>query len=113
MRSMKEQKNIFPPDFQWGVATSAFQLEGSPNADWTTWDPLLGKNPCITDHYKRFREDLKLLKELVTSLSLPCNTDKHDNYKFGWKTRSGKSRSTGAILFGENNIDFSLFFIEM
>jgi beta-glucosidase len=48
---MKEQKQkIFPNDFQWGVATSASQLEGSPYADWTSWDP--------------FREDLKLLKEL-------------------------------------------------
>jgi beta-glucosidase len=61
----QEKKRIFPSDFQWGVATSAFQLEGSPHADWTTWDPLLGKkNPCITDHYRLFREDLKLLKEL-------------------------------------------------
>ncbi len=63
---MKEQKqkNIFPMDFQWGVATSAFQLEGSPAADWATWDPVLAGNPAITGHYGRFREDLKLLKEL-------------------------------------------------
>ncbi len=66
MHRVKEQKKkkVFPPDFQWGVATSAFQLEGSPHADWTTWDPLLSKNPCITDHYRLFREDLKLLREL-------------------------------------------------
>jgi len=66
MHNVKERmrKKIFPPDFQWGVATSAFQLEGSPNADWTTWDPLLSKKPSITDHYRLFREDLKLLKEL-------------------------------------------------
>lgn len=59
-----KKKKIFPPDFQWGVATSAFQLEGSPHADWTTWDPTLADKPFITDHYRRFREDLKFLKEL-------------------------------------------------
>ncbi len=55
---------IFPNDFQWGVATSAFQLEGSPHADWTAWDPVLAERPLITDHYRRFREDLMLLKDL-------------------------------------------------
>ncbi len=55
---------IFPDDFQWGVATSAFQIEGSPNADWATWDPVLVDRPAITNHYALFREDLKLLKEL-------------------------------------------------
>jgi beta-glucosidase/6-phospho-beta-glucosidase/beta-galactosidase len=28
--------------FLWGVATSAFQIKGSPHADWTEWDPLAG-----------------------------------------------------------------------
>ena len=59
-----KKKKIFPDDFQWGVATSAFQLEGSPHADWTTWDPALADKPLITDHYRRFRQDLGLLKEL-------------------------------------------------
>ncbi len=58
------RKSAFPEDFQWGVATSAFQLEGSPNADWSTWDPVLSDIPEITNHYAVFREDLKLLKEL-------------------------------------------------
>ncbi|MBI5632897.1 MAG: hypothetical protein HZA15_05400, partial [Nitrospirae bacterium] len=39
--------------FLWGVATSAFQLEGSPHADWTSWDEILSDKPDITDHYKR------------------------------------------------------------
>lgn len=60
----ERKKKVFPADFLWGVATSAFQLEGSPNADWTTWDPALCKTPDITNHYIRYKEDLKLLKEL-------------------------------------------------
>ncbi|MBI5026084.1 MAG: glycoside hydrolase family 1 protein [Nitrospirae bacterium] len=38
---------IFPEKFLWGVATSAFQLEGSPS-----------------NHYNLYKEDLRLLKEL-------------------------------------------------
>ncbi|MCX8069672.1 MAG: family 1 glycosylhydrolase, partial [Thermodesulfovibrionales bacterium] len=55
---------MFPRDFLWGVATSAFQLEGSPYADWTSWDELLCKKPEITNHYNCYKEDLTLLNEL-------------------------------------------------
>ena len=51
-------------DFLWGVATSAFQLEGSPYADWASWDSILDEKPNITNHYALYREDLHLLKEL-------------------------------------------------
>jgi beta-glucosidase len=37
--------------FLWGVATSAFQLEGSPYADWTTWDSIPSSNPSVTNDY--------------------------------------------------------------
>jgi beta-glucosidase len=50
--------------FLWGVATSAFQLEGSPHADWSSWDSILNENPRVTSHYTMYREDLSLLKEL-------------------------------------------------
>ncbi|MCL5421947.1 MAG: family 1 glycosylhydrolase [Nitrospirae bacterium] len=50
--------------FLWGVATSAFQLEGSPYADWTSWDEILNENPDVTNHYTLYKEDLNLLKEL-------------------------------------------------
>jgi beta-glucosidase len=50
--------------FLWGVATSAFQLEGSPYADWTSWDEILSDKPDVTDHYKLYKEDLALLKNL-------------------------------------------------
>ena len=51
-------------NFLWGVATSAFQLEGSPHADWTSWDAILDTTPNVTNHYHLYKEDLKLLKEL-------------------------------------------------
>lgn len=51
-------------EFLWGVATSAFQLEGSPHADWTAWDTKLQSLPDLTHHYHLYKKDLKLLKEL-------------------------------------------------
>ncbi|WP_333654858.1 glycoside hydrolase family 1 protein [Dissulfurispira sp.] len=50
--------------FLWGVATSAFQLEGSPHADWASWDSILSSKPDVTNHYSLYKEDLCLLKEL-------------------------------------------------
>ncbi len=50
--------------FLWGVATSAFQLEGSPHADWTSWDAILAEKPNVTSHYTLYKEDLNLLKDL-------------------------------------------------
>jgi beta-glucosidase len=50
--------------FLWGVATSAFQLEGSPHADWSSWDTILSEKPAVTNHYELYREDLALLKNL-------------------------------------------------
>lgn len=51
-------------EFLWGVATSAFQLEGSPYADWASWDSILNVNPDVTNHYNLYKQDLNLLKEL-------------------------------------------------
>ncbi len=50
--------------FLWGVATSAFQLEGSPHADWASWDSILTQAPQVTHHYDLYKKDLQLLKEL-------------------------------------------------
>ncbi|MBF0554511.1 MAG: glycoside hydrolase family 1 protein [Nitrospirae bacterium] len=50
--------------FLWGVATSAFQLEGSPHADWSSWDTILSERPEITNHYELYKKDLVLLNDL-------------------------------------------------
>ena len=51
-------------NFLWGVATSAFQLEGSPYADWASWDDILSQKPAVTNHYNLYRTDLELLRDL-------------------------------------------------
>ena len=50
--------------FLWGVATSAFQLEGSPYADWTSWDSILDEKPNVTNHYHFTRKICLYLKTL-------------------------------------------------
>ena len=66
----------FPESFAWGAATSAYQIEGSPLADgagpsiWHRFahtpglvaDGTTGDVAC--DHYRRFRDDVLLMKEL-------------------------------------------------
>ena len=66
----------FPQHFLWGAATSAYQIEGSPLADgagpsiWHRFahtpgmirDGDTGDVAC--DHYRRFREDVALMREL-------------------------------------------------
>lgn len=76
MRCVMERDASFPQDFLWGAATSAYQVEGSPLADgagpsnWhrfahtpgTIRDGDTGDVAC--DHYRRFREDVALMREL-------------------------------------------------
>ncbi|QJD30051.1 GH1 family beta-glucosidase [Methylococcus geothermalis] len=69
----------FPENFLWGVATSAYQVEGSPLADgagpsnWHRFCRQPGRilngdtGDLACDHYRRFREDIALMKELGLS----------------------------------------------
>jgi len=65
------QLHHFPPGFLWGVATSAFQVEGSLDADGrgpSIWDRFPGESgdtgEVACDHYRRWREDVELLGDL-------------------------------------------------
>lgn len=73
---MASTQPLFPRDFLWGAATSAYQIEGGWDADGkgpSIWDHFChtpghihnnetGDVAC--DHYHRFREDVALMKEL-------------------------------------------------
>jgi beta-glucosidase len=61
----------FPDGFLWGVATSAYQIEGSVDADGrgpSIWDVFTGDSgdraDVACDHYRRWREDVDLIAGL-------------------------------------------------
>ncbi|MCD6385000.1 family 1 glycosylhydrolase [Candidatus Sumerlaeota bacterium] len=71
---------VFPRDFLWGVATSAFQIEGALDAggagesDWRRWthrsNTIANRDTAerACDHYHRWRQDVGLLKWLGVRL---------------------------------------------
>ncbi|MEU1367744.1 GH1 family beta-glucosidase [Streptomyces sp. NPDC005803] len=85
----------FPPDFTWGTATSAYQIEGAVAQDgrgpsiWDTFSHTPGKidnddhGDEACDHYNRWPEDIALMRTLGTdgyrmSLAWPRITPRGD-----------------------------------
>lgn len=99
------QSNQFPADFTWGVATSAFQIEGGSAADgkgpsiWDTFclnpnnikDQSDGTVAC--DHYNRYREDVGLISSL--------NVDAY-RFSMAW----ARVQPTGKGAWNEAGFDF-------
>jgi len=66
----------FKKDFIWGAGTAAYQIEGAWNEDGkgpSIWDVFAHENGTVyeghtgdvaCDHYHRYKEDVKLMKEL-------------------------------------------------
>jgi beta-glucosidase len=66
----------FPPDFLWGAATAAYQVEGAHDVDGkgpSIWDMMVRKEGAIPngvtgdiacDHYNRMKEDVAMMKEM-------------------------------------------------
>ena len=67
---------VLPAGFTWGVATSAYQIEGAVSEDgrspsiWDTFSHIPGKTASgdtgdtACDHYHRWPEDIGLMNEL-------------------------------------------------
>lgn len=66
----------FPKDFYWGATTSAYQIEGSPQADGkglSVWDVFTRRHGLVwenqsgdiaCDHYRRRKEDVALMAQI-------------------------------------------------
>lgn len=95
----------FPDNFTWGVATSAFQIEGAADADGkgpSIWDTF-SRNPAnikdgsngdiACDHYHRYRDDVALIASLGV-----------DAYRFSmaWS----RVQPTGKGAWNEKGFDF-------
>ena len=75
-RESEQSTDAFPPDFAWGVTTSAYQIEGAETADGrgpSIWDTFSRRPGAIAngdtgaiaaDHHARFREDVALMARL-------------------------------------------------
>ncbi len=73
---MTTTRRTFPPDFTWGSATAAYQIEGAAQEGgrgpsiWDTFSHTAGKvdggdtGDVACDHYHRWREDVDHLSEL-------------------------------------------------
>ena len=67
---------MFPRDFNWGVATSSYQIEGAAQVDgrgesiWDRFCATPGKvvnmenGDVACDHYNRYPEDIQLMKDI-------------------------------------------------
>lgn len=74
--SYRGQALQFPDGFLWGASTAAFPMEGAPDADGSglsvqhTFARTPGNHPGVSaldqgvDHYRRWREDVDLAREL-------------------------------------------------
>ena len=103
--SLTQPSPPFPKDFVWGVATSAFQIEGAAaehGKGLSIWDAFCATPGAITDgsngdvaceHYKRWSEDL----DLIAGLGV-------DAYRFSvsWP----RVRPGGAGAWNERGLDF-------
>lgn len=95
----------FPPDFWWGAATAAYQIEGAAATDgrlpsvWDTFSHTAGRTKngdtgdVACDHYHRFEDDVKLMAELGV---------KHYRFGISWTRIIPEGR--GAV--NEKGVDF-------
>src|ERR1700730_19431719 len=95
----------FPPDFLWGAATSAYQIEGAVHEDgrgpsvWDRFAALPGATyqgqtgEIAADHYHRMEEDVALMSELNLSA-----------YRFSLSWPRILPQGTGAV--NEHGLDF-------
>ncbi len=101
---------LSPTRFEWGCATSSFQIEGASTADGkvpSIWDTFCAQSGRILDasdgsiacdHYHRFADDVKLIKELGF---------KHYRFSIAWPriTKSDNTPNLAGLDFYKRLLD--------
>ncbi len=101
---------LSPTRFEWGCATSSFQIEGASMADGkvpSIWDTFCAQSGRILDasdgsiacdHYHRFADDVKLIKELGF---------KHYRFSIAWPriTKSDNTPNLAGLDFYKRLLD--------
>jgi beta-glucosidase len=99
------RKSQFPADFVWGVATSAFQIEGAASQDGkgqSIWDTFCQEPGVIVDnsngdaaceHYQRWGADLDMIADLGVNAY---------RFSISWP----RVRPTGSGAWNEKGLDF-------
>ena len=101
---------LSPTRFEWGCATSSFQIEGASSADGkvpSIWDTFCAQSGRILDgsdgavacdHFHRFAEDVQLIKDLGF---------KHYRFSIAWPriTRSDNTPNIAGLDFYKRLLD--------
>jgi len=78
-KTIEQEEIYFPRNFAWGTATAAHQVEGNNTGNnWYQWELAVDENGnsrihngqrsgLAADHWNRYPEDIKLMKELGIS----------------------------------------------
>lgn len=64
---MHASELTFPADFEFGVATAAYQVEGHIENDWSAWErsrPLKHSAGRAVDHWNRYQSDYQLARDV-------------------------------------------------
>ena len=107
----------FPPDFTFGVATSAYQVEGGIENDWSAWerqgklnDPKarMGRG---AGHWERFAEDVGLIAAAYARAQ-PDKRSRIEQRLSGIGARIASEPSLRFVLTWEtdaNDVDFHIY----
>src|SRR5262249_10895062 len=98
---------LFPPEFLFGVATAAYQVEGHIENDWSEWERARKTKHVAgagVDHWNRWGEDYRLATEIGAQafrMSLewariePRRGQLDDDALAGYRQRLGAMREAG------------------
>ena len=99
----------FPKSFKWGVATSAYQIEGgNNNSNWEIWAKKKNITPAgiACDSFKKYDDDIELMKSLnINSYRFSIEWARIEPSEGMWNTEALNYYKDLILKLKENNIE--------